>query len=184
MTEAKTKAKTTHPRTLSFFYYNSKTQRGQQQALIAAHPEDPLICTVTVAHAYMVRSIAHACVPRERNVNGEIKSFQPFFHILTLTKGEKLFRPLGKQRIAAVAKATLRAAGIGEPHAAHSIRGASSSKAFNLGAPIAAIVARARWHSPATFMDSYHRPCSYRLVRPEWASRPLEELLRLDVARA
>lgn len=182
--DAKTKVKTTHPRMLSFFYYNSKTQRGQQQALIAAYAQDPRICTVTVAHAYIIRTIAHACVPRERNVNGETKRFQPFFHLLTLSKGEKLYRPLGKQRIANVVKASLRAAGIGEPFTAHSTRGASSSKAFNLGAPIAAITARARWRSPATFMDSYHRPCSYRIVRPEWASLPLEELLRLDVARA
>lgn len=184
VTDAKTRVKTTHPRMLSFFYYNSKTQRGQEQALIAAYPKDPRICTVTVAHAYRIRTIIHACVQRERNVNGETKRFQPFFHLHTLTKGETLFRPLSKQRIAGVAKAMLRSAGIGQPFTAHSTRGASSSKAFNLGAPIAAIIARARWRSPATFMDSYHRPCSYRLIRPEWASLPLEELLRLDVARA
>ena len=72
-TDAKTKVKTTSSRACC---PSSTTTRRRSAGGAGAHrllSPGPRICTVTVAHAYTLRTITHRCVTRERNVNGERK---------------------------------------------------------------------------------------------------------------
>jgi len=175
---------------LVIYFYDTKTARSSQQMTIRAYREWQ-ICSVATVRAYCDRIKTLPCQLRNRNVNGVMKECRPLFVSLTkeavIVEGKevKMHTPLGSERIAKITKDRLRAAGItGDDHKGHSVRGAAASKAYNLGTPIAEVLARGRWKEQFTFLTTYHRPVRYRGRTDNLRGWPIEDLLRHQIQRA
>ena len=75
----------------------------------------------------------------------------------------KPHRAVGSSTIARWLKSTLEAAGVDTSiFSAHSVRGASSSKAANMGNTTNEILRAADWSSESVFQKFYHKPTEKR----------------------
>ena len=175
---------------LVLYFYDTKTARSSQQMTIRAYREWQM-CTVATVRAYCARIKHITCQLRSRNINGVSKMCRPLFVSLTKEtvtvegKEQKMLTALGKERIAKITLERLRAAGItGDDQKGHSVRGAAASKAYNLGVPLAEVLARGRWKEAFTFFTSYHRPVRYRGSTDRLRGMPIEDILRHQIQRA
>jgi hypothetical protein len=92
-----------------------------------------------------------------------------------------LFKALSSERISKVLHEEAQELGIDPKRwRSHDVRGASSSKLFNLGFEWPRIAERARWSGFSTFKQHYFRKKVYRKRPKNTAVLSLEEGLRLD----
>jgi integrase len=166
-----------------FTYYATKESKSFQEVpmFINSYKEERLICTVSVLQAYLTRT-------RDYSLHNEIE------FVLHIVDGKEIrrspllvsdyrnrddkFFELSTQRIAKINTDVLKKLNI-TVFKAHSYRGASSSKVYNLGGDIQRVLERARWASDATFRKYYLRKKAYQQHSRSNQYLTIEFLLRM-----
>jgi CRISPR/Cas system CMR-associated protein Cmr1 (group 7 of RAMP superfamily) len=163
------------------YYFTKETKSPSEVSTsIAAYPADRLICTPTVLQKYLQRTTGLTGLTVTHWVEG--KQVQRIPLLLYQYQTKSVYLALSSQRIANIVTSALKAIDV-TGFTAHSIRGASSSKCKNLGAPSDSICIRARWASEATFLKHYFKKCVYANLQPNYHTASLEFLMRVDARR-
>jgi hypothetical protein len=159
-----------------------KKEEGWTRATIGAVTSDIGSCTVEALKEYVKRT--KKCKRKEKTV-GEGKyasTFRPLF-ISSYPDG-KIYPGIGKEAIAKAVKNIITACIVDDRKwTAHSIRGAASSKCYNLGCDLNRILTRGRWASSTTFINHYYRECTYVQRSEAHKLTPIETLLRMKADR-
>jgi hypothetical protein len=167
-----------------FHFYYSKTAKVPSEfpAAIGAFPDDPLISTPVVMLKYIQRTAEYKTQPIQHWVDGKTVDRHPLL-LYDYKDQNGFYPPLKKERIAKIANLALQSIGA-TGWGTHSTRGATSSKCYNLRAPLDWIILRARWANEQTFLKSYFKKCIYTNVPRNVQDMTLEQLLRFEARRA
>ena len=146
-------------------------------------------------HAEVLQFFTVAALPIEKEVDKKLCPVRCLRHYLKRTKelrqghsalfitSTSPFQPAAKPTIATWVKSTLGKAGIDiSIYAPHSIRSASSSKAYHIGISIHTIMRRAGWSRQHTFIDHYLKdvmPQAPLVSKDPPADGPVPELSRI-----
>ncbi len=129
--------------------------------IVTVRSPDPIFAasdTVTTVQDYMSRTAMQAS-QCEFKIDIGGTTFTPFFLSLNSQgRGPGKFAPITAQRLAALAKHTLKDIGVdGNEDGPHSIRGVSAAHEYAVTKDMDAVVRRGRWASPATFTEYYNK---------------------------
>ena len=166
-----------------FTYYATKESKSFQEVpmFINSYKEEKLICTVSVLQAYLTRTRDYSLHNNIEFVlhivDGKEIRRSPLLVSDYRNRDDKFFE-LSTQRIAKINTDVLKKLNI-TVFKAHSYRGASSSKVYNLGGDIQRVLERARWASDATFRKYYLRKKAYQQHSRSNQYLTIEFLLRM-----
>jgi len=144
--------------------------------------------TVNALREYKRRTDALKIQKIELNYLGKPVKYTPLFIRHTPVKAGQDLLGLSSERLSkliqdAINKAYPPTAGMSRWRT-HDVRGATASKAHNLGADVARVCRKARWKGEATFFKSYFRACTYRERDTAMATNAsIEDLLRMQATR-
>ncbi len=149
---------------------------------VAAH-SDPTTCSVEALRELLARPLTSTL----RKAVVAQRELSPLFALIAPKKKESELTALTTDSIARVITDALTAAGaceFGHAWTAHSVRGATASKAHNLGRSFDEIALRAHWSNIITFRRSYLKRVLYTPSdQTAWRDVPMETLLRAPAKR-